>query len=178
MIANDGQHLAQRLERLADRLAGEGMHFHHSPLIGCEIRSLFQNLIGNRDLAQVVQIAASTQRNDRFLIESEIKPQVAGIHCQSFAVAFGVRVAALHAQAESAEHGFRRFQFVGKFLEPEQRLDPGKQFFGKNRFVQKIVGTGFDSQYPVLTISKAGDEHEWDQPGRGIGFYFAAQFVS
>ena len=60
-------------------------------------------------------------------------------------MAFGIGIAALYAQAQSAEHRFRRLQFVGELLELEQGLDPGKQFFRKNRLVKKVVGAGFDS---------------------------------
>ena len=94
---------------------------------GVRLRSLFQDFVGHRNFAQIVQIAAAAQGHDGFLVQAEMASQVAGMTRQAFAVAFGVRIAALHAQAQRAQHRFRRLQFIGEFLELEQRLDPGKQ---------------------------------------------------
>ena len=72
---------------------------------------------------------------------------------EPLAVAFGVRIARFDDAAERDEQRFRCFQFVGKLLEFEQRLNAGKQLFWKNRLLQKIVGARFDAQHTVLTIS-------------------------
>ena len=140
-----GKHQAQRLQRPADVFAGQRMLLHDGPFFVGQIRSLFQNVIGNRDLPQVMQISAPAQRHNRFFIQAEMPSQVAGILRQAFAVAFGIGIAALHAQAQRAQHRLRCFQFVGELLELEQRLDPGKQFLGENRLVQKVVGARLDS---------------------------------
>ena len=175
MTANNRQHPAQRLERLANIFAGQRMPLHDFPFGRGQVRSLFQNLIRHRNFPQVMQISAPPQRHDRFLVQSEMPAQGDRVQRQPFAVSFGIGIAAFDAEPERADHRLRRFQFVGKFLEGEQGLQAGEHFFRENGLVEKIVRAGFDSPELALPVAETGDQNERDEPGGGIFFEFVAK---
>src|SRR5262249_24228607 len=100
VMADNRQHSAKRLERLADVLADHRMLFHDRALSGSEARILRENLIRNRDLAQVVQEAAAFERHDRLFIKAHVASKLAGIAGQPLAMSFGMRIARLHAQSQ------------------------------------------------------------------------------
>ena len=104
MAPNNRQHQTQRFQRLADSLPGGGMPLHDDPLFRSEICTFFQDFIGHGDLAQIVQISAAAQGHDGLLVEPEVTSEIAGVVCQTLAVAFGIRIAAFNAQSESAQY--------------------------------------------------------------------------
>ena len=145
---------------------------------GGQIAAFFQDFVRHGDLAQVVQISATAQRHDGLGVQAEMAAQIAGMTGQAVTVAFGIRIATLHAQAQRAQYRFCRLQFVGEFFQLKQRLDASKKFLREDRLVQKIVGARFNSQHPVLAIGEACDQNERDQPRGGIRFKFPAQLVT
>ncbi len=79
---------------------------------------------------------------------------------------------------ERAEHGIGGLQFVGEFLEAQQRFHAGDEFFGENGLVEEIVGAGFDAAHSVAAVAESGDQDEGNQSGRGIFLQAAAEFVA
>ena len=72
VVADDGQHQAQRTQGLANILAGDGMEFHDGPLVRCEISVFSQNFIRHSDLSQIVEVAAASQSSDFFVIQPQM----------------------------------------------------------------------------------------------------------
>jgi len=120
MVANNGQNQAQRLQWLADILAGNRMLLHDFPFFRPQVAAFFQDLIGHGNLAEVVQESAASQGDSAVILKVEVSPHLGSIERQAFAMAFGIRVAGLDTQAERADHRLRGFQFVGKFLQLEK----------------------------------------------------------
>ena len=73
------------------------MLFHHLPLFGGKVRSLFQDLVGHRDFAQIVQVSAAAQGDDCFLVQTQVTSQIAGILSQALAVTLGVGITTFNA---------------------------------------------------------------------------------
>ena len=116
MKANDGQDQAQRFKRLATVFPGEWVLFHDPPFLGGEVGTLFQDLVGNRDFSQVVQITAATQGNNLLFLKADVAPQGLGTFRETLAMTFGIGITRFDAAAQGAKHGLRGFQFVGEFL--------------------------------------------------------------
>ena len=130
---------------------------------GSEVRSLFQDFVGHRNLAQIVQIPAAAQGHDRFLVKTEMAAQVAGIDAP------GVR-SGLRCRDRGSPHSSARVHNTDSAvssssvnsLSLSSDLTRANSSSGKIGLLQKIVGTRFDSQHPVLTIGEAGNQHERD----------------
>src|SRR5689334_6405980 len=120
MIANDGEYQSQRLQGTADVLSGYGMAFHHHPLLRGEVRAFLEDLVRDRDLAKVMQVAASAKGDDVILIEQEVPAQVAGIFRQTLAMSFSIRIPTFDAYTESTEHALSGFKFVGEFFQLDE----------------------------------------------------------
>ena len=99
MVADDGQHQAQRSQWAADIFAGDGMALHDLPFFRCEVSALFQDFIRDSDFPQIMKIAAATKGNNFFFIEQQMSSEIAGILSQSLAVAFGIWIAAFDAES-------------------------------------------------------------------------------
>ncbi len=69
-------------------------------------------------------------------------------------------------------------QFVGELLEFEQRLDAREEFFRKDRFVEEIVGAGFNAAEAILAVAQSGNENDGDEAGRRIFFQLTAKIVA
>jgi len=93
-------------------------------------------------------------------------------------VAFRVRVARFHAAAERAQNRLGGFQFVGEFLQLEQRLHAREKLRGKNRLIEEVVGAGLDAFDLVLAIAEARDQKERNEASTGIFFQLPAEFVA
>ena len=137
MVANDGQHEAQGLQRLADVFAGDGVELHHLPFLGRKVAALFQNFIGHGDLAQVVQISASPEGEDGIFVHAEMAPEIGGVNRQPLAMAFGVGIAAFDDEPKRAQDGIGGFEFVGKFLQAQKRFHASEKFFGEIGLLRK-----------------------------------------
>src|ERR1700677_1049603 len=120
MMPNDRKHQAQRLQRTANLLARYRMLLHDGPLLWCEIAAFFQDFIRHRDLSQVVQVAATPQRDDIFFVHAEEASELGGIAREPLTMAFGVWIAGFHAEPQRTQYGVDGFQFVGEFLQLEQ----------------------------------------------------------
>src|SRR5437868_1740794 len=119
VMANDGQHEAQGLQRFANVLARDGMLLHDLPFWQRQIAALFENFVGHRDFSEVMKKSTSPQGYKRFLLQAQMSPQVRGMLSQALAVALSVRIAGLHATAQRAEHRLGRFQLVGELFQLE-----------------------------------------------------------
>src|SRR5215469_11669635 len=75
MITNNRQHETQRFQWSANILTCDWMLLHHSPFFRTEVRSLFENLIRHSNFPEIMQVAASSQRNDRLLVQAEVSTQ-------------------------------------------------------------------------------------------------------
>src|SRR5580704_2596313 len=102
MMPDDRQYQPQRFQWFADTFPCRGMPLHDFPLLGCKVYTLFQDRVGNRDLAEIVQKSAAPQRQDRVFIQMQIPSQSGRARRQALAMSDGIRVAALHNQAQSA----------------------------------------------------------------------------
>ena len=63
---------------------------------------------------------------NRSLLKMEVTAQIAGVLRKPFAMAFGIWIAALNAQAQRAENALRSFEFIGELLEFKQRFNARK----------------------------------------------------
>src|SRR5579862_7861869 len=99
MIANDGEDEMEGMERLADVFAGNGMELHDLPFGRGEVAALLQDFIGDGDFAEVVKVSAAFQSDQRILVHAEVAAELNGVNGKSFAVALGVRIAALDDQS-------------------------------------------------------------------------------
>src|SRR5258706_77585 len=178
MVADDGQGLAQRLERLADGFAGDGMPLHDLPFFLREKFAFLQDRVRHHDFAQVVQHAAAAQRGDVVLIEPEVLAELGAHPGESLAMAFGVGIARLYAQGEDEEDRFHALQLVGEFLELEQRFDARKQLFRKDGLVEEVVGAGLDAAHAIFAVGEAGDYDDRNQPGRDITLESVADLIA
>src|ERR1700722_15108951 len=96
VMANDGKHEPQRLERAANRLTCYRMLLHDLPLGWCQITPLLENFVRHGHFSQIMQITAATKRNNRLLLHAEESAEVHGIAGQAFAVTLGVGIARLN----------------------------------------------------------------------------------
>ena len=76
MMTDDGEHKAQRLQRLADIFSRHRMLLHDGPLFLSEVRTFFENLVGHGNLAEIVQVAAAAKGDERFVVEAEMFSKV------------------------------------------------------------------------------------------------------
>src|SRR5437870_13223857 len=104
MVTDNGQDASQRFQWPANVLTSHRMLLHHGPFFGSKIRTLLENLIRNSNLAEIMQITAAAQRHNRFIIQAKVPAEGARILRQALAMSLSVRIAALHAQAERAQH--------------------------------------------------------------------------
>ena len=126
MVANDGQHQTQGPQRTADVFTRQRVALHHRPFFRREIRAFFQDFIRDRNLSQVVQVSAAAKGRDFVILKMEVTAQIAGVLRKPFAMAFGIWIAALNAQAQRAENALRSFEFIGELLEFKQRFNARK----------------------------------------------------
>ena len=98
VVANNGQHEPQRLQRPADILSRDRMLLHHRPFFGSKVRIflLQKNLIRHGNFAEIVQIAAPAQRHDRFFVQPKISAESARVLRQSLAMPLSIRITALY----------------------------------------------------------------------------------
>src|SRR6266566_437894 len=178
MIADDGQHQTKRLQGAADVLSGNRMALHYDPFLGGEIRALFQYLVRDRNLAQIVQISATAQSDDLVFLELQMASEITGVFGQPLAVSFGVWITALDAETQRTQYALGGLKFVSEFFELQQRFHSGKQFFGKNGLAQKIVGARLDTADAVFPLSQAGYQDKGNQPGSRILFQLATELIS
>jgi hypothetical protein len=94
------------------------------------------------------------------------------------AVTFGIWIAAFHDQPERAKHRIGGFQFVGEFLETEQGLDAGNQFFGEDGLVQEVVGSSFNAANFIAAVAKPSDENKRNQARSRILLHGAAEVIT
>ena len=113
-----------------------------------------------------------------FFAQAEEAAELAGVGRQALAVTLGVGIARLDAASQGAEHGVGVLQLVGVILYAQQRGDAGKQLDGKDRFVQEVVGAGFDAANLILEVAQAGDHDDRNQAGFRRVLPLAAEFVS
>src|SRR4051812_23743274 len=93
MMADDGQNRSKRLQRLADIFAYLRMQTDGLPLIGTQVCALFQYLVGDGNLPQVMQESSTPQCHLIIKAQTEMRPEFAGIGGKSLAMAFGVGIA-------------------------------------------------------------------------------------
>src|SRR5437868_3568936 len=144
MMADDGQHLAQRLQGAADAFADAGVLLHDLPLIERKRSSLLEDVVRDSDLAQIMQVAATLQGNNAVIVEVEQLAQLAGISCETCAMIAGIGIASFHTERKRKKDGLGVIEFVSKFFELEQGADTREELLRIERFTEKIVGTGFD----------------------------------
>src|SRR3954466_16110820 len=101
------------------------MLLHDVPLVQCSLRSFFGNLVGNLNLAEIVQVSAAFQRDYAFVVEMQMTSERSSIMSEPGAMIAGKRVTRFHSQCQSKKNRLRVFQFIGKVLEPEQALHAG-----------------------------------------------------
>src|SRR5258705_289158 len=92
-------------------------------------------------------------------------------------MAFGIGITALDAETERAQDTLSSLQFIGELFQFQQRLHPGKEFLGKNRFVQKIVGAGLNSAHTVFTLTQTSDEDKRNEASGRIFLELTAKLV-
>ena len=125
-----------------------------------------------------MQVSSAFQGNQAVSIQAYMVAKIGGIAGQPFAMIAGIGIAGFNAQRQRYQHGLGIFQFIGKFLELEQRLDPGKKLFGIQRLAQEIIGAGFNSAHAIIAVRKPGDHHHGNQAGHRIFFQLAAKFIA
>src|SRR5215813_5096565 len=172
MEADDRQHQSQGLQRLADIFARQRMLLHDLPLVRRQIGALLQDVVRNGNFAEIVQIAATAQGDQRFVVQADVASQGNRTARKPLAVALGVGVASFHAAAEGTENRFCRLEFVGEFLQLEQRLHAGEKLGGEDRLVQEVVGPGLDAFDLVFPVAQTSDQEKENQVGRvAANFY-------
>src|SRR5581483_7056111 len=92
-------------------------------------------------------------------------------------MALRIGIASFYAESQGAQNGYGRFELVGELFELEQRFHAGKEFFGKDRFIQEIVSASFNAAEFVLAVTQAGDEHHGNQAGGRIVLDLAADLI-
>src|SRR5262249_29564765 len=97
MMADDRQHIAERLERAADGFADDGMLPHDVPLFRSQGGAFLEDFVRDGDFSKVMQVAAALQGNDAVAVETELLAEVGGVVRQTLAVIAGIRVACFHA---------------------------------------------------------------------------------
>ena len=145
---------------------------------GVKVAAFFQNFVGDGDLAEIVQISAALEGEDGIFVHAEVAAEIGGADAEALAVAFGIGVAAFDDEAERAQNGVGGFQFVGEFLQAEQGLHAGDEFFGEDWLVQEVVGSGFDAAHFVGAVAESGDEDEGNQARGRVIFQTAAEIVA
>src|SRR5262245_33786405 len=93
------------------------------------------------------------------------------------AVPFRVGIPSLDTQAQGTQNRLSSFEFICELLQPEERFDPSKQLGGKDRFIQEVVGPGFNTSDLVLAVAQTGNKQERDQAGGWIFLHLMAEFV-
>src|SRR3982751_5529808 len=60
VMPNDRQHQPQGLQWLADVLSRDRVTLHDLPFFGSQVAPLLQNLVGDSDFAEIVQVTSTT----------------------------------------------------------------------------------------------------------------------
>ncbi len=76
VMTNDRQHETQRVQRLADIFARDGVKLHDLPLFRSEVTALFEDVVGNRDLAEIVEISAAFEREDGIFVHVKMASKI------------------------------------------------------------------------------------------------------
>lgn len=127
MMTDDRKDEPQGMERLADILPRNGMELHDFPLGGREIATLLENFIRDCNLAEIVEVSAALQGDERIFVHAEMAAEFDGVYGEPLAVALGVGITAFDNQSKSAENGVGGFELVGEFLQAQERLDAGDE---------------------------------------------------
>src|ERR1051326_6097875 len=106
MMTNDRQDKTERVQRPAKIFAGNGIELHHFPFLRREPGGRFlENLVGDRDFSEIVEVAAALEGNDGIFVHSQVAAKIGGVNGETLAVTFGVRIASFDDQAEGAQDG-------------------------------------------------------------------------
>src|SRR5215469_15219953 len=166
------------MQRLADILAGDGMELHDFPLGGGQVAAFLEDLVRHGNLSQVVEVAATLECEDGIFVHAQVAAEITGVHGEALAMALRIGIATFDDETECAEHGVGGLEFVGKFLETEERFYAGDQFLRQDWLVQKIVSAGLDASHLVTAVAEASNQDKRNETGSCVLFERAAEIIA
>ena len=138
---------------------------------------LQQNLVGDADLADVVEIAAAKQCGELFFAQVQCRAECRGVRGEALAVSIGVGIARFDDEREAHDDRLGRVEVVRVALQTHERTRARLQLVRIHRLGQEIVGAGVDALNLVLALVQRGDEHDRRQPCRGVALDSLADVV-
>ena len=163
-MAHDRPDVAQRAQPGTQRIADDRMLAHDQRFLRIERAALEQHVIGNRDLADVVEEAAAAERFQVAGRQAERAAKSGRVARQTLAMALRRRIARFDGRAESEHHRFGRLELIGVALQPHQRSDPCAELHRIERLAEEVVGAGFDASKALAPIGLRRDDDDRDQP--------------
>jgi hypothetical protein len=107
VVADDGQDVRSRRERLDDAFADDRVRAHLPFFLGIQRSGLTQDCVGHRDFPDVVDEAAAIQRNQIRFLKAESGAEVKGGTRYPLGMAFGVGILRLRGGCQRDDDLFR-----------------------------------------------------------------------
>src|SRR5882672_3168244 len=138
MVANEGQHVAERFERRADLLSHDWVLLDNLSFVGIERTGLGKYRIGNPDFADIVEQPRDPQRVKIALAQTKALSESHGIVGNAHTMPLIKWIAHLDALRERIEYGFSLFVDVSFQL--QHRMDPAEGLPRRRGVSPEIVG--------------------------------------
>ena len=158
MRSDDRTDVLERAQPRAERVADDRMFLHHARFRRVELAVLQQYVIGNANLADVVQEAAALERAEIILPETQRLAEPRRVVGEPLTVAARVRIARLDRCPETENDGFGRFEFVGLPLQAHERSNARVELGVVEGFGEEIVGAGLDAVQALFAIGMRRDD--------------------
>ena len=168
VVADDREEAAAGPKGSDDPLADDRMLPHLRQLPPIEPGRFAQHLVGDADLADVMDQAAAEERVKPVDGKLHAVSQASSRRRDSMRVLLRVGVFGLDGSRQREDHLVRIVKAVVEGLELESRPHPGGQFGSFDRFREEIVGPGFEGFHPVLGAAQSRDHHHRDEATPGL----------
>src|SRR5262245_15643023 len=107
MVPNDLTHRSERPDTSTERVTDRSVLLHPDEFGGCQRPGFEENRVRDADLADVVQVAAASERVDVARGEIQRGTHRRRVLCETTGMPGGLRIAGLHRQGQADENGFR-----------------------------------------------------------------------
>ena len=169
MVADDRPDVVEGSQGSDQVGAHDGVGPHPRLLSRVEGPGLEQDVVGQGDLAEVVQETAQPERLECPLIDAEGSAQADRVRGETLAVPPRVGVPRLDGHAEHGEDVFGLLELVEQKLHPEKRPDPGAKLREVTGLPEEVIRSGGQPGHARIQVGPRGQEDHGDEPETGIG---------
>ena len=170
MLADERNRPGERLDRVEDALAERGVQAVDRLVFGGTLAlGLEQDRLGYPELADVVEQRPERQVVLRARRKAACPAGIGGDGRDALRVVAGERVLLLEQVDHAEDQRLGRVELVAQPADPEQRAQPRQELDAVERFVEEVVGAGFEAADLALDVGERGQHDHRDEAGRARG---------